>query len=433
MLRNILEAIAVQNAFVGAVLEVSGGFVPSLLSALTSCRQRISLLLVGSDDDSAHELDATTVALTVRLLHFLSMLCEGHNVRAQTFLRESGIVREVGGFVEEAGAALVHEMKRLLAVDDQSFLPSHITLESDNDDDEGEEEEVVEVKVIQWLDFQGELVDLTQLLRLSELVQQGFETLAEFCQGFVFENQVAVAKTGAINHIKAVAEFCGSFQLVTEVQNVDASKLPGKLRKGLQTLFTYQNAVKSPFHLQTSFSNGLPVSGNDPFTLALLHASAGDGSALIDSQHQQHQLLLQLSEEKERYSLHQRRIEPLSAAAIEKNPYCIMERAGQVLTKLEAASILLLQSLSEGSRVDAERDLCKAIMQCIPQQKLISNMRNYWYSPLSAWILQLESFNFLLLILFLLMLIHTCLSSLGKGLKIIGPMEDTLIRIEFTK
>ena len=61
-----------------------------------------------------------------------------------------------------------------------------------------------------------QFVDIDRLSLLCELVQTGYEALAEFCQGPCFANQVAVVRAGCTRDFHAFFEFFGAFQLVSE-------------------------------------------------------------------------------------------------------------------------------------------------------------------------------------------------------------------------
>ena len=194
-----------------------------------------------------------------------------------------------------------------------------------------------------WLDSAGRLnFDLGELLRLIEVVQQGFDTLTEFCQGFMFKNQVAITSAGAIKHIGVLIQFCGSFQYLCAEETSNLSKVDNRTRKVLQTFFTHESSVKAP---SGDLSSGLllktvlPVCGSDPLTLALRYP---DLYKPIDGKEKQ--LLSQLCDSKKRFMDHQGGINALSVREMDDNPYNIISnKLGQALWQLEDSTILLLQ------------------------------------------------------------------------------------------
>ena len=57
------------------------------------------------------------MTITIRLLRFLSLLCEGNNYNSQLFLLDCGVVVEVAMFIEEVTAVLSQRLSKML----QSF------------------------------------------------------------------------------------------------------------------------------------------------------------------------------------------------------------------------------------------------------------------------------------------------------------------------
>lgn len=59
------------------------------------------------------------MTITIRLLRFLSLLCEGNNYNSQLFLLDCGVVVEVAMFIEEVTAVLSQRLSKMLKL--QSF------------------------------------------------------------------------------------------------------------------------------------------------------------------------------------------------------------------------------------------------------------------------------------------------------------------------
>lgn len=170
------------------------------------------------------------------------------------------------------------------------------------------------------------------------MVQQGFDTLTEFCQGFVFQNQVAITSAGAIKHLGVLIQFCGSFQYLCVEETSNSNNLDKDMRKVLQTFFTHEASVKAPSGL--SLRAVLPVCGSDPLTLALRYP---DMYEMIDDDSGD-PLLQRLCSSKKRFMDHQGGIDPLSVREMDENPYNIItNKLGHALWQLESSSILLLQ------------------------------------------------------------------------------------------
>lgn len=335
-------------------------FMRTFLYFLRMCRRHLSLEAQrGGGSVDHHATVEMGMTVTIRLFRFLSLLCEGNNSIAQLFLLDSGVVVEVAMFIEEVTAVL-----------SQSFggmLKSRSVPTNEGSDDDDEEQEGSAVKVIQvtlshdinsstkvydtklqsfhskWLNSEGELnFELTEFLQLIEVVQQGFDTLTEFCQGFLFQNQVAITSAGAIKHLGVLIQFCGSFQYLCVEETSISNKVDNDIRKGLQTFFTHESSVKAPSgDLSTSLSlrTVLPVCGSDPLTLALRYP---DMYEMIDDNGDP--LVQRLCSSKKRFMDHQGGIDPLSVREMDENPYNIISnKLGHALWQLESSSILLLQ------------------------------------------------------------------------------------------
>lgn len=111
-------------------------FVRTFLSFLRMCRRHLSLEVKRGEHNVTQVEMGMTV--TIRLLRFLSLLCEGNNSKAQLFLLDSGVVVEVAMFIEEVTAVLSQSLGSMLK---SQSVPAN----EGSDEDEKEEESAVKV------------------------------------------------------------------------------------------------------------------------------------------------------------------------------------------------------------------------------------------------------------------------------------------------
>ena len=80
------------------------------------------------------------MTITIRLLRFLSLLCEGNNSIAQLFLFDCGVVVEVAMFIEEVTAVLSQRLSSMLKT---LLIPSK---EGSEDGEEGPTVKIIQVR-----------------------------------------------------------------------------------------------------------------------------------------------------------------------------------------------------------------------------------------------------------------------------------------------
>lgn len=318
------------------------------------------------------------------LLRYLSLLCEGHNSSSQQFLASNNVVAEVAAFVEEIGGLLSAEMSHHFA--DLDDLPAELLPSIDG----------YPVSVIGWFDAEGQVIDLEKMTLLSEIVCQGFEALSEFCQGFAFENQSQVARTGPMKHLLVLGRFCGAYQFVQR-SKVDKDLVDRDYGRKMRCVLSHE-CVQD---LSAVSSSKLVWCGNDPFALEVLLAAVREPTvreSLSERGGAISQLLAMrklsaktgpvdlaaatrissLVEDKTMYLDSRGDVVEVDVAALEKNVYFRILNFGQVLSDLEAASLKLALSVLEGARVETDAEICRIVLESLGVSTLVSNMTNYW-------------------------------------------------------
>lgn len=352
-------------------------FLLSIRASLQYYRRKVAVL---------GDINPLSVTHIVRLLRFLSLLCEGHNHTAQSFLARNNVVSEVASFVEEICNVLSTAMNLHFAADD--------VIARDNLPVVG----LHEVAMIKWIGLDGQLIDLNKLTLLTEVVYQGFETLSEFCQGFVFENQATITRAGPFKHLQVFSKFFGAYQLVMR-SPYESDHVDNAYRDRLKAQLTHESVIP----LNTVTSNKLLWLGNDPLAQEALFAyhkkfvSPQSSRASFTTKYANLRDLVQLSgkaencyevgafelvkkltDEKALFLDSLRDDVEVDVSLLEENTYYRILRFGEVLTQLESSSLKLVQSVLEGSRVDEDEELCRIAFNSFGTSNIMINMTNYW-------------------------------------------------------
>ena len=134
-----------------------------------------------------------------------------------------------------------------------------------------------------------EFVNIDRLSLLCELVQAGYEALAEFCQRPCFANQVAIVRAGCTRDFHTFFEFFGAFQLVNKVTPAADD------RSSARHAFTRRFAQEVKTVISHEAVHPLPSAtrrtwiGNDPLAVFLMAeetvAVARGSSSIFHSHH----------------------------------------------------------------------------------------------------------------------------------------------------
>ena len=218
---------ALQDEFI-AMAQAADFFLFSLRAQLKAFMAEVKRALERSvSKDASHltkRLEAQTVTFTQcrTLLHFIQMLCEGHNGRAQDYLRNQdelglgrkakkiNLVSEVAHFFREVTESMPERL---------SFVPSQAAVEECLAHDEhvkrllghSASQHLQQVRLVLWSDYtETEVQAVAMQLRLLE---QTLDTLAEFVQGPCAENQLVLARSCVCENAMPLLDFLLALQL----------------------------------------------------------------------------------------------------------------------------------------------------------------------------------------------------------------------------
>ena len=178
------------------------------------------------------EAQAVTFAQCRTLLHFIQMMCEGHNGRIQDYLRvqddwvagrktttrKINIVSEVVHFFREVTESMPERL---------SFVPAYhadvveasLTAGHAREGDphvalllgHAASQRLDQIKLILWSDYSE--TDVQALAMQFQLLEQALDTLAEFVQGPCEENQLVLARSCVCENVMPLLEFLLALQL----------------------------------------------------------------------------------------------------------------------------------------------------------------------------------------------------------------------------
>ena len=321
------------------------------------------------------------------LLRFLSFLCEGHNRKAQQFLASNNVVSEVSLFIEEISGELSIEMNKHIITTNQVTAGQH------------QKSHHPSIDVIKWLEKDNKVIELDKITLLAEIVFQGFETLSEFCQGFAFENQSVISRTGPIKHMNTFGKFFGAYQLVQPI-SVAHNVVDNQYRERIKAQLTHESVIS----LSAASTNKLVYYGNDPLALEIMFAylkmpeltTFDEKKSSNSSKYTKLNYLSKLPEkaivykkeiatliemltaEKNYYLNSRKKNTEIDSSTLDENMYSKILKFGDALSQLELASITLAQSILEGSKVDEDEEICRIVIESFGKNQLMHNMENYW-------------------------------------------------------
>ena len=465
-----------QNAIIATIDEeyrrnLSLGIGEHFMLSLRLLLQRFS-----HDFSSTDELDPIRISQVRKLLTFISLLCEGHNDKSQEYLGRFSVVLEVASFVHDMSRLLATEMKKcMISPSEEEFPIKHwptvlgqyrrplirwvaplpVSAEDyRNTTGTGSSSDVdsfaksggragfhkhssSRVHVRDDYTF----IDIDRLSLLCELVQAGYEALAEFCQRPCFANQVAIVRAGCTRDFHTFFEFFGAFQLVNKIDpsshDTDTRRkaFAKRFNKEIGTYLTHEAVHpmpnthrrlwigNDPLALQLTIEETLTVAhGHPPVTEHLVarrkHAKRDNGGCCLsllrpitnlfccmrDSpilpDTDRHMNLADMDDWKTEKAHFAAYIDGKTgnAPGIEKNYYFKIRAFSNVVSDLEASCIKFTGSLLEGSVMDDDKEVPRIVMESLGEENLISNMANYWeryltYGPLTATVSKEESYE----------------------------------------
>ena len=304
----------IQNATIDTIqLEynrsLSTGKNVHFVSVIRSLFQKFSLRMT----DFA-SVDATITSDIVRLLRFISLLCEGHNKKAQTYFGSHKIVSEIANFVADMSKILSNEFAAAMFTEEEvpgKLLPKVLDIkrglvrwinpwpgtlplghsenilplsEDANVAKSQDKESKPPVNISNGANGVGlnpmkkgkyKFLPLEKLSLLVEVVTAGLEALSEFCQGPLPEVQLIIARAGSTKEFNAFFEFFGAVQLCELYQANPSQRVAGRIfRHNIQYQMTHESLIKIP-------STGAYWFGNDPMaTMILLHGLSKTASSV---------------------------------------------------------------------------------------------------------------------------------------------------------
>jgi hypothetical protein len=236
-------------------------------------------------------LTPRTVADSVKLLQFLTLLCEGHHQKAQEYLGNNRVVGEVANFVADINKIFANEISSIMV--DHTEFPQKLFPKVLNK----------YRSIIKWInpfpDFninpntnrktkestnnsapksKCKLINLEKLALLAEVITAGLEALSEFCQGPRPEIQLIVARAAATREFSTFFSFFGAYHLHTHYK--DIAYKTSQQKQSFQKLYT--NSVKYAVSSEQLFevpNDKLMWYGHDPLGVNLLMQYANEQSS----------------------------------------------------------------------------------------------------------------------------------------------------------
>jgi hypothetical protein len=207
----------------------------SFLSGMRTILRQWKQELLDGNMESFSKLDREVfVSRVINLLRFLQLMCEGHNEDAQVYLRQQGendnvnIVAEVSSFVQVCMTKITNEFEYLENPYFNNFMAPELHQQLKNTDASGKKKRR---RLIAW----HKMNDFDYLSGLCEITIQAFDTLTEFVQGPVLENQIAAVQSEICDPLTDMLEFLGSMAIFQPLKKKLASWPYDKLTKQEKT------------------------------------------------------------------------------------------------------------------------------------------------------------------------------------------------------
>jgi hypothetical protein len=382
-------------------------------------------------------LTSRSTADAVKLLRFLSLLCEGHNKKAQEYLGKHRVVIEVANFVADLNKLLANEMSSSFLTPEEFPVKYHPkvlnksrslirwisplpTFSASSSADERPTFNNRRGSIAVGNNSHCRMLNIERMTLLCEVITQGLGALSEFCQGPRPDIQLMIARAASTREFKTFFEFFGAFHIHTRYK--DTTYKPNHQRHSFQRLF--RNSVKNKITQEAVLN--IPTDkiywyGSDPLAISLLvqycheKSQAGSISATVadiaqrrlskltkkllggkkvkgaadmldaddfdlsgrSSEHVELNSIEFWASEKQMLVDYRKRRNK-NTESIEQNWYDQISDFEENLVKLESSCLTLSMSLLEGSAPDDVFEVPKIIIANIGLENLVCNMANYW-------------------------------------------------------